>query len=1065
MKWDGSGPRGWAGFGQMGDTRYDLASMASTLFLTPDFETSLREVARTLRSARHRDPLAPVTLLLPNAESIAEVYALIGPSLAVRGVTFYHLSRYVLNRAGRPARDIAGYAARRLMRRALERLDGEGRIAPIAALQGMPGLDAVLLDWVNEGRAQGISPAAALSAAGSPLEEALAHVLAAYEAELAALDLTDVNGLVVEAAALLEEQPQHGPPGPLYVLGFDQFNPIQLRLLAALDGGGKAIRIYLPWDPARPAGSLALTRLAQSRAALESALNPVVEMVGGERFPGLLNHLHRSLFERPDPQPDLDGAVEGVEAPSREEEVRHALREIRVLLRAGAEPARIALLAPQPDHYRRLVLQVAEEYGVPVGCREPLDDNPAIVALRNLLHLGPEFGWRPVMEALRSPYVAQSWLDERQIDDLDRLTRERPVLGGRGQWRAAVSRVEPGDFAADEAEDLGTPLLASQRSAEELRAIEAGLMALFDHLTPPSRATHERYVRWLQEAILGPPEAGGESLDLALRAETGSRAARDARAIAALRELLQGMLQAVRRVPGQSRVTWGEFRSEIRVLLNSRGYEVAEGPLRLLPIEAARGRTFDALYVLGLSEGEIPRPPPPDPFFAPGRRAAHPLPLQRPDAADEASLWWQVIAACRERLVLLRPRLDEQAAPWPPSPFWEAVVEQIEAFTPHRASIAATLPPAAAASEREWLVGLAAAGRPGPDHLLLSRVVEHGVQVEATRASAGAPGPHEGVLASPEILAALQQRYGPARGWSVSRLNRYARCPAGFLAEKVLGLAPRPAPAAGMDPMQRGQLLHAILEECYRRLGAEGLPFHEDSRERAAVHLHDVCSDLFDRAPGRFGFQPGPLWRHEQSELRRMLAALVHEECSERNPGPFLAHRLEFRFGLAGSTVPRLVIERDGIQMEIHGVVDRVDRDPNGRRRVVDYKSGASPIPKRDVEAGLALQTPLYALAVEQLDEDGGPVVASYYFHLPNRKKGAEHRFAEGARGDPAVEQAIETALRHVSRVRSGLFPAAPARPHRQACGRSCDFSAFCRVTRQSIAAGRQVAAPEESSG
>jgi hypothetical protein len=58
--------------------------------------------------------------------------------------------------------------------------------------------------------------------------------------------------------------------------------------------------------------------------------------------------------------------------------------------------------------------------------------------LINLLQLAPEFTWESTFQALRSPYIQQPWLTPEQIDQLDKLSREQPVMEGREQWVAAL---------------------------------------------------------------------------------------------------------------------------------------------------------------------------------------------------------------------------------------------------------------------------------------------------------------------------------------------------------------------------------------------------------------------------------------------------------------------------------------------------------------------------------------------------------------------------------------------------------------------------------------------------
>jgi hypothetical protein len=112
----------------------------------------------------------------------------------------------------------------------------------------------------------------------------------------------------------------------------------------------------------------------------------------------------------------------------------------------------------------------------------------------------------------------------------------------------------------------------------------------------------------------------------------------------------------------------------------------------------------------------------------------------------------------------------------------------------------------------------------------------------------------------------------------------------------------------------------------------------------------------------------------------------------------------------------------------------------------VDYKSGSTPYSRRTVERGLAFQSALYALALERLLP--GPVAASYYLHIPSRKKGGALAFEGRVAEEPQVRAAVQLATVFVERVRRGVFPSAPGAPEGDICGHRCDLAGLCRATR-----------------
>ena len=1056
-----------------------------SLYLAPDTETALDHLLSQIRACKREDPLLPVQLLLPTTEVVRTLRRQLPQSLNLHLFQFYALAETILDRAALPVTRLPATTVRALVRQLLAALYTRGELATFAGVWDKPGFIQVIIEWLREMKTQGISPQDVQKHAGASRNERdrqLAAIYTGYQGYLRDADLSDADGLLWLAAAALEGDPALGrSPGPFFAFGFDQFNPIQVRLLRAFSARYSAFSIYLLWDPERPADSLALSRLSQTRDVLQRSLAPQEQVLpAAAAVHPTLRSLRRALFEsaegaRPPAQADGPVPVHAVEAPSREAEARWALRAIKRLLLAGVSPPDIALLAPQPQAYESIVQAVAAEYGLPVQTRQPLSANPAITALANLLGLAPDFPWRETLDALRSPYVQQPWLTGEQIDLLDQLSRERPVVAGRQQWRFALQPLALPETVAED-EDLGPPPLVSQLPAEQLRAIEAGLFAFCDHLTPPENASGHAYAVWIQEAILGlyPESAAEESapgasveptLNLYARCrQDAAFSRRDHTALALLLDILRGMIAAEELAPldGQA-LTWAAFRqSFLADLAAPMPADPSQAAVRFGPLEAGRAILSDYLLVLGLSEGEFPQPPPPDALYAPAERQGHPLALRRYRPADEASLWWQVASSCRRELFLLRPRLDESGAPWLPSPYWEAVLDKVPGVDVQTIPIAALPGPAEACNSSELLLALAATHAQAVPAGLQSQwgAAQSAQAVLRQRRSWDSPGLYEGCIQASGLQAELSHRYGPAHGWSVSRLNRYGSCPYGFFAQAVLQLEARPDPEAGLDHRQRGSLLHAILERLHQRLAAEGLALTTGDQPAILAHLQAVCEDLFPSAPQRYGFRPGALWRHEQDEFRRQVEALVIWECEQNGSSSrFRPYQQEVRFGIPGARLPRLLLGGDeDTGFQVHGVIDRVDRDDQGGLRVIDYKSGSTTYSKEDIARGYALQSALYALAAERLLPGAGCVSESFYLHIPKRESSGRLRFAAGAEADGMVQAAVEVSAQFVDRIRSGVFPGAPGKPSvgARACRDSCDFAALCRVSRQSIAKARR---------
>jgi ATP-dependent helicase/DNAse subunit B len=157
-------------------------------------------------------------------------------------------------------------------------------------------------------------------------------------------------------------------------------------------------------------------------------------------------------------------------------------------------------------------------------------------------------------------------------------------------------------------------------------------------------------------------------------------------------------------------------------------------------------------------------------------------------------------------------------------------------------------------------------------------------------------------------------------------------------------------------------------------------------------------------------------------------------------------HSAEHKFGFSWADQPSLVVEVPGRgKFQIHGFIDRVDRDRSGNLRIVDYKTGGpSGFDNRSVREGKKLQLPLYALAAERV-LDLGKVQEGFYFHLQAAQPSSfqlstfSYRDKEGT--EAAVEAAAEHGLSAIEGIRRGEF--APRAPD-GGCPSYCPAVEFC---------------------
>ena len=1010
-----------------------------------------------------------------------------GGTIGVRVLTFDRLYAECLSAAGEVYTELSDPVQYRLIRAVVDDLP----LTHYAPLTDRPGFIQVLEDLIGELKAARIWPdtftQAAATLGDEPRLRELALVYAAYQERLQAQGWADRAGLGWLAVEALEERaPNVARDWPLLVVdGFDNFTPVQLALLEVLAARVENLTITLTGTADASQRTLAHRRFDQTRRQLEDTLGvraaPLPEQFS--RQAPALAHLETSLFRSEAEQIAAAGAVQLIEAPDRAAEVRAALRWLKArLLEDKMRPVEVALLARDVRPYRPFILQTAAEFGLPVRLVDglPLRANPAVASLLDLLRLvlprsnnnpEPALPRRPVVEAWRSPYFDWSVLAEDNAtesiaigpgdaDALDTAARWGRVIGGLSQWEEILT-----DLAARPEEATGDPSIAPAQDEE--RGLPADVpvgpaaQVLWDkfqrfllRLTPPQgKRTYREFVGWL-EALIGPDPAlqsprfpapeEPTALQIVARAHDGAEAIaeRDVAALQALKDVLRGLVWAEEAL-GTPAVDYPRFFDELVGAVEATAYRL---PLRsdreevlVANVVQARGVPFRAVAVLGLAEGEFPATLSEDPFLRDADRQRlreeFDLSLEPSTESAEAEFFYETITRPRERLLLTRPRLADNGAPWQASPFWEEIRRLVDTV-PETLTSESVPTPAQVASWPELMESLATypncgqvwewVQRTGPAR---QAALEAAVHLFSLRQRSVSDSPYDGDLSG--LADEFTQRFSPRHTWSASRLETYRACPFFFFVRSVLDLEPREEPAEGLDARQLGNIYHLIFERLYPAVT------DPTDLEQLLEMLPDVAQAVLDEAPRREGFRETAWWEQTRAEImgkvRRSLEALA--EVQE----DFVPDLYEAAFGF-GDHSP-LIVHEGNDSFRMRGFIDRVDRTADGRVRVIDYKTaGPSTFTNRAVAEGKKVQLPLYALAARDALGLGEPV-EGFYWHVQHAEPS---RFTlSGFDGGPegAIEAAVQHAWEVIHSARGGHFV---PHPLDGGCPSYCPAAAFC---------------------
>jgi len=995
-----------------------------------------------------------------------------GGALGVRVGTFDTLYREILRTAG----EVYVLLTEPIQYRLLRALIAEAPLQHYAPLRNRPGFAQVVQGFVRELKAGGVPPdtftRAVEAMGGEPRLLELAQLYTAYQERLQQEGWADFAGLGWLTAEALARHPDVGRDwSHLFVDGFDDLTSVQVDVLRHLVERVGELVITLTGNPGDDARALIQHRFDRTRRRLETALGITAEPLPARVTPDprapALTHLEAALFTADAAQCPAGDAVTLIAAPDREAEVRAALRWLKArVVRERLRLSDAALLARYIEPYRPFIQQTADEFGVPVHILDglPLRTNPAIAALLDLLRLtlpddaGSAFPWRLTVEAWRSPYF--EWtacgITPETAESLDRLARWGRVVAGLAQWEEAFAlaiTAGPREALDEDTVDSDIPLTVPTGAAAE--PLGATFQCFVQRVTPP-QGEHpcREFLAWI-ESLIGddaPSEdtaTSPDDLGVVRRVDAGppELVERDRAALEALKDILRGLVWADEAV-ACAPVTFPTFWADLEGAVDAATYRLPlptdREALLVADVTQARGVPFHTAAVLGLAEGEFPAALAEDPFLRDADRRTlrdnFGLALSPSPDSSEAEYFYEAIARPRAALLLTRPRIADNGAPWQASPYWDEVRRRV-AVTPLHLTSHSYPAPNEAASWEELLLGLSAQGDTPTWEALARRqpayhaALQRATRVLAQRLDAITPGLYDGDLTP--IGDIFTQRFGPTRAWSASRLESYRECPFRFFVGSVLALEPRARPVEGLDAAQLGNLYHRVFERLYQAVT------DPTALEQLLTTLSDVAAPILDAAPREQQFRPTAWWARTRDEIienvRRSLIALdaLRED--------FVPYAYEARFGL--ESYPPLVIRDGADSFRIRGLIDRVDRTSDGRVRIIDYKTGgASAFTTTNVKKGKKLQLPLYALAAQEA-LDLGNVSDGFYWHIRAAEASSFTlaKFADKEAGLFGPAGAMQTAVTHaweaVRGARQGYF--VPTPPD-DGCPAYCPAASFC---------------------
>ena len=1003
----------------------------------PAFDV-LHDVTSTLRAG---DPLRPVTVVTPTPQAaVALRRALARAAGGLAAVSFQSLDALAEQLAA-PVIGAEGIALG---------VDRELVVAAVRVeLSRHPGRFAAIAHHRStwEAVARSVTELAALDepgrrrvAAGGGLA---ADVVRVHDAVSASVGVGGRTAVLRAATSRVRSQPSLlGAIGPVVLHLPGRLDPPSTALLRALGTCGTLVVV---------AG---LTGVPRSDA-------PVIDAV--DRLGGAA---------------PLPADVPAVVVPTRvvttndvDDEIRAAVRTVLAHVEAGTPLHAIALVHPSGPPYSRGVAEVLRSAGIPFS--GPSTDTlghtaPGRVLLGLLDVAGSGFARQALIDLWSSGLVVTPDGGPVPSVRVDQRTRRLGIVGGRHRWHERIGgRRQWLDAQADPSRpggDAEEPEDRFARERHELDLVDAllrQLESLLDALPTRWSAVGE-WAGVVLDQLCGPVTRRTDWPSQDLDAET------------VLRTVL-GRLADLERIDPEpaAAVVVDTIRAALDAPAPRRG-GTGTG-LLVTTLEHPPAVALDAVVVLGLAEGHVPRLARDDVLIGDAVRRAAQLPLSTDLTVDQHRALLAALGSSTGDRVLTYARSEQRSGRTQVPSRW--LLDGIEALTgsrprserlirgvplpgidivhSHHAAVARAVGPGAASlhAEERRLAALTTTDDFDAHPAALEPVVASGSTVVRSRAADAFTRFDGNVGEGVDVLA-------EDRHLSPTEIEKYANCPRGWFFEYGLrvGEIDRPEEVDRLDPRDKGSLAHKILERFVGEAIESGTvpPPGTSWGPEGDVRVAEIAEEEFADFERRGITGHRRWWEHDRHEIIGVLRQTLRRDDDLRAEHGATPVAVELNFGRRGAAPLEITLE-DGRVVPLAGQADRVDEVPGGVM-VHDYKYGGSSSYKgldTSMEAGgdpLAggrrLQLLTYAEAAAQ--QRGIDRASAWYWFLRPGSTGNRIGYEIGPEHRLAFRETLRVLLDGIA---SGVYPSRSGEfdsywgKHAN-CG-WCAYNAICPADRE----------------